>query len=118
MSAATGATFTSRDPATGETIWEAPAAGATEIAQAVDAARGALATWSELTTDRRIEHLTRCGEALKQRRTDLLKAICRSTGKPRWESATEVDAVFGKIALSIDAMRERRSPVEKQIPCA
>jgi succinylglutamic semialdehyde dehydrogenase len=35
------------------------------------------------------------------------ETICRETGKPRWESLAEVDAMIAKVAISIDAFNDR-----------
>ena len=77
--------------------------------RAVTAARAALETWATSPLEQRdrdrsnafAEQLARA-QARSSR-----EIICRETGKPRWESATEVDAMIGKVAISIDAHRER-----------
>ena len=52
---------------------------------------------------------------MQSRRTDLTEAICRSTGKPRWEASTEVDAVIGKVSLTIQAYNDRRADSSKAV---
>jgi len=109
------AQFSSLDPATGQPTWTGRTAGSAEVSDAINRARGALEQWADLPSDQRADFLHRFGEQVKARRDDLIEAICRSTGKPKWESATEVDAVVGKIALTIEAHRERRQEVSREV---
>ena len=44
---------------------------------------------------------------LEKRREELLRVISRETGKPHWESATEVGAMIGKVQISIEAQERR-----------
>jgi succinylglutamic semialdehyde dehydrogenase len=106
------ANFEAHDPATGEVVWRGPAADQSAIDRAVSSARIALEEWRALTLEERASYLHAFGEQVRSRRDDLITAICRSTGKPNWESATEVDSVVGKVALTIRAYEERRSEVE------
>ncbi len=78
------------------------------IDRAVRAARAACESWAGTSIDDRAACLTRFAEQLRRNRDDLRELICRETGKPRWESATEIDAMIGKIAISIEAHRTRR----------
>jgi succinylglutamic semialdehyde dehydrogenase len=66
--------------------------------------------------EKRVEHLNRFAELLKtekQRSADpasLPALISQETGKPLWESLSEIDAMVNKVPLSIQAFKERRSP--------
>ena len=82
------------------------------VNDAVAAARAALESWAQMPVARRIVYLEAFAEQLRQNKATLLEIISDETGKPRWESATEVDAMIGKVALSIRANDERRRPVE------
>src|SRR3954463_16194244 len=95
-----GAPFSSIDPTTGDASWSGKAATGDEVERAVHAARVAQEQWGSTTVEVRATFLNRFGEQLKVRRAEMIDAICRSTGKPRWESGTEVDAMVGKIANS------------------
>ena len=46
---------------------------------------------------------------MKANADELADLIAKETGKPYWETKTEAAAVVGKVAVSIDSMRERRS---------
>jgi len=75
---------------------------------AVKSAREALHVWTALSADDRISYAKKFGQQLTQRKPGLAETISRETGKPRWESLSEVDAMIAKVGLSIEAMHERR----------
>ncbi len=99
------------DPATGQTTWQGHAADQSQINQAVAAARTATQPWADTPLPQRIQHTQAFAEQLKQHKEALAQTISRDTGKPLWESLTEVGAMIGKINLSIQAYEERRSTV-------
>ena len=105
--------FSAHNPASGEVIWRGEAAGTDEVDRAVERARQAFQDWGARSLAERVSYLESFGRAVESRRSDLVEAICRSTGKPRWESSTEVDAVTGKVALTIHAYHERRAEIAK-----
>jgi succinylglutamic semialdehyde dehydrogenase len=105
--------FTAHDPATGAEIWRGAMAGASEVDRTVANARAAFEDWAARPLVERIAYLESFAKAVQSRRAELVDAICKSTGKPRWESSTEVDAVIGKVALSIQAYNERRGDAQK-----
>ncbi len=104
-----GATLVSDDPATGELVWQGRAALPVEVDRAVRAARAAFPSWAERTLEARVGHLDAFRFQLERHRESLARAISRETGKPLWESATEVGTMIGKIALTLDAYRTRTS---------
>ena len=68
----------------------APNAGATEVAQAVEAARGAFPAWSEATPELRSDVLDRVGTSLLARREELGRLLSREEGKTLAEGIGEV----------------------------
>jgi succinylglutamic semialdehyde dehydrogenase len=109
-----GAPMIARDPSNGEPIYRGRRAATDEIAAAVAAARGASETWGSMPVEHRITLIQKFGEALTARRASLVQSISRGTGKPLWESATEVDAMVGKIAISVAAMHQRRTEQRRE----
>ena len=112
-----GAAFESFDPGAGRPLATYHAATAAEVDQAVRAARGALEQWSLLSVEARVSYLNAFGELLKKEKSSaaanaLPLLISQEMGKPFWESLTEMDAMINKIPLSIQAMKDRRSPSE------
>ncbi|WP_104204525.1 succinylglutamate-semialdehyde dehydrogenase [Billgrantia saliphila] len=99
--------FTKRDPVSGETLWQGAAASDTQVAAAVEAARGAFPGWARLPFAERLSVVERFRETLEAHREDLARAIASETGKPLWEARTEVGAMIGKVAISVRAYQER-----------
>ena len=95
-------------PVDDSVVWQANQASTNQIDAAIDAARQSLPAWWDQPTDKRIEHVTRYAESIKASADELAELISAETGKPLWESKTEVGAVVGKAAVSIAAFKERR----------
>jgi succinylglutamic semialdehyde dehydrogenase len=96
--------FESTDPCTGDVIWQG-AAG--DVAAAVAAARAALPGWATTSLDDRIG-VARAFKAVVTERGDAFALlIARETGKPLWETKTEVGSVAAKVDISITAQAER-----------
>ncbi|HEX4793357.1 MAG TPA: succinylglutamate-semialdehyde dehydrogenase [Humisphaera sp.] len=109
-----GPHFESTDPATGQTIWSGRTAGSAQIDKAISAGRAAIENWASTPLALRIAAVERFAEQLKSHRDRLATAICRETGKPHWEALAEVDAMVGKVPLSIRAYNERRAPTSSE----
>ena len=101
--------FSSIDPATGATVWTGPAASAAAVAVAIARARSAFPGWSRTPLAERENRLRAYAKILEERRPALADAISREIGKPAWEALTEVNAMIGKIELSITAHHRRNS---------
>jgi succinylglutamic semialdehyde dehydrogenase len=109
-----GDSFHSLNPATGETVWSGCNATEPDVKSAVGAAHAALEAWADLALEERAAMLNRYADQLRQRKTEMAEAICLETGKPLWEALTEVDAMIGKVSISIEALNDRRHPTERQ----
>lgn len=107
-----GEPLVSHNPATGEPVWQGRHATAGEVNLAVVNARAAYETWAELATSERANYLEAFADQLRAHKADLAELISRETGKPLWESDEEVGAMTGKVALSIQAAKERRAPAQ------
>ena len=102
-----GAEIVSVNPATGESLWQSTAAGSEAVDQATGAARAAYADWRLLDFAARNDYVNRFVEVVRARSEALAEAIHRETGKPLWESRTEIAAMMGKAAISVNAYRQR-----------
>jgi succinylglutamic semialdehyde dehydrogenase len=80
-----------------------------QVDAAVAAGREALGSWADREVDDRAKYLHAFGDLLRKQHAEFTELICQETGKPRWESATETDAMIGKIAATIEAHAERRA---------
>ncbi|WP_339915029.1 succinylglutamate-semialdehyde dehydrogenase [uncultured Brevundimonas sp.] len=108
--------FTSIDPATGDTVWEGPAATGAEVADAVTAARTAFPDWADRPRQDRIDAVKRYQTALKTRAPAMAEAISRETGKALWETTAELGSMAGKVDLSIKAYDERTGERTSETP--
>lgn len=108
--------FKSIDPATGETVWEGQAASAAEVQAAADRARAAFPDWADRPRQDRIDAVKRYQAVLRERAPQIAEAISRETGKALWETATELQAMQGKVDISIRAYDERTG--ERTAPTA
>jgi succinylglutamic semialdehyde dehydrogenase len=100
------AQLTSIEPATGETLWTGESG---DPDREVSRARAAWAAWAAKPLSVRIETLRRFANAARAKKDAFADLIARETGKPLWEAATEVDAVVGKVDISVSAYSERTS---------
>lgn len=99
--------LTSTNPATGEVVWTSPEATPAEVAAAAAAARAAFPDWADRPRQDRIEAVKRYQAVLKAHADRLAETIANETGKPLWETKTEVAAMVGKVDISIRAYDER-----------
>ena len=99
--------FRSIDPASGEVVWEGLAAGSEACTAAVARARATFPAWRRMQIAERATILGTYAGLLKLHEADLAELIARETGKPLWETRTEVATMVGKVALSIKAQSER-----------
>ena len=111
-----GHDITSTDPAKNAVIWEGKSATAQQVDSAISAARQASPEWARKSVDERLAIIKKFGELLEQNKDALAKVIAKETGKPEWETATEVGAMIGKIGISEKAYNERTGTVENAMP--
>ena len=97
-------TLISTNPATGDEVWSGKIGDA---AAEVAAARAAWPEWAAHSHAYRIEALRRFANVVRKKETAFAELIARETGKPVWESRTEVGAVVNKVEISIEAYAER-----------
>ncbi|MDD0843197.1 succinylglutamate-semialdehyde dehydrogenase [Pseudomonas sp. Gutcm_11s] len=102
-----GEALDSLNPVTQESVWNGQGANAAQVEQAVAAARAAFPAWARRPLDERIAVLEQFAATLKNHADELSRAIGEETGKPLWESATEVTSMVNKVAISIQSYRER-----------
>jgi len=91
-------------PATGEELWR----GAhSDVEGAAARARKAWPGWASKSLTTRIEIAQRFANEVRADYDKLARLIASETGKPLWEAQTEVDAVIGKVDISVQAYAER-----------
>ncbi|NUR45920.1 MAG: succinylglutamate-semialdehyde dehydrogenase [Sphingomonas sp.] len=97
-------TLVSEDPTSGLEIWSGKIGDA---AAEVAAARAAQPAWAAHSHAYRIEALRRFANVVRKKEAEFSELIARETGKPLWESRTEVAAVVNKVDISVEAYAER-----------
>jgi len=111
-----GEAFESINPATDEPIWAAQSATEAQVNAAVDAARAAFYPWADKSLEERLEVIKKFAELLGEYKEKMAYAIALETGKPLWETRTEVGAMIGKVAISEKAYNERTGTKENPMP--
>ncbi|MCT7944456.1 succinylglutamate-semialdehyde dehydrogenase [Shewanella septentrionalis] len=104
------------NPANAQTIWTGKTATAEQVNAAVDAARAAQFDWFMLGFDARLAIVEAYRSQLEANKAELAETIAQETGKPQWETATEVGAMIGKIALSAAAYNKRTGTEANDTP--
>ena len=94
----------STEPATGVELWSGEVGDA---AAEVAAARAGWPEWAAHSLAYRIETLRRFANVVRKRADEFAGLISRETGKPFWETKTEVGAVINKVEISISAYADR-----------
>lgn len=111
-----GQLFVSLDPAKNKQIWQGQAATESQVDAAFQAARTAFAPWADLSFAQRSEVVKNFAAKLTEHKETLAFTIAEETGKPLWETRTEVAAMIGKIDISIRAYQERTGEKENPMP--
>ena len=111
-----GAARETRNPVTAEAVWRGADTDCRQVSDAVAAARAAFPGWARTPFHARREIAETFAGLLETHKAALAETIARETGKPRWEAATEIAAMIGKIAISLQAYRARTG--EQETPMA
>jgi succinylglutamic semialdehyde dehydrogenase len=109
-----GSVFSSNSPCGGAVVWQGAAAGSNDVDRAVWAARAAFPAWAGLPFAEREGIARRFAALLERDKESLARLIGRETGKPLWETRTEVATMVGKIDISVRAWHARTGSSETQ----
>lgn len=110
-----GGAFESVQPVTGKTIWEGSGASLADVDASVRGARDAFVKWRRKSFAERQAVVEAFGELLEANEEELAHQIGLETGKPLWESRTEVAAMIGKIGISVKAYNSRTGHSESDM---
>ncbi len=94
----------SHEPATGAELWRGAFGN---VDDAVARARKAWPQWAAQPLAKRIELVRRFANEVRKELDEFAELIAKETGKPLWEARTEVEAVIGKVEISVSAYAER-----------
>jgi succinylglutamic semialdehyde dehydrogenase len=111
-----GKPFQSINPVTQAAVWEGSSATEVDVDTAINAARTAFKTWKRVSLEERIQICRKFAELLKENQEHLANVIGSETGKPLWESRTEIGAMVGKIEISVKAYNERTGTKASDLP--
>jgi succinylglutamic semialdehyde dehydrogenase len=73
-----------------------------EIDDCIDSAYRAYKKWRKVSPQERFQFLKKYQSALRDSEELLLKTISRETGKPFWESKSEVQTMINKVDITLD----------------
>jgi succinylglutamic semialdehyde dehydrogenase len=104
------------NPTTGKINWQGRCASPSEINDAVIAAKKAFAEWSNRPLSYRIGFMQAFRDRLSRQAQRVSELISMETGKPKWESQSEVQSMISKIAISIEAYQDRNRVIQETIP--
>ncbi len=107
-----GDLFESINPVNGERLWRGAAAGTRAVDSAVCAARRAQPEWSAKTVDERMAFIRSFHDLVKHDAEGFARTISDETGKPLWESRSEVSTVLAKVDISHKAYLDRTGEKE------
>ena len=113
-----GASFQSIDPADASLVWQGRSASAEQVGHAIDMARAAFPAWANRPIEERLAIIERFAELVKENTEAIATLISRETGKPIWETRTEVAAMIGKVGISKQAYHERTGTKSSEMPGA
>ncbi|HEY2662596.1 MAG TPA: succinylglutamate-semialdehyde dehydrogenase [Caulobacteraceae bacterium] len=99
--------LTSINPVTGEALWSGAVADAASVDAAMARARRAAVAWAQHDLSERTEIVRLFADKVRASADTLARLISQETGKPLWETRTEVASVAGKVDISIAAQTER-----------
>lgn len=104
---AQGQAFEKKDPVSHALVWSGHEATVTDVQSACRSARQAFPAWARLPIAERIKTIEKFAALLTEHKQQLAETISQETGKPLWESLTEVQSMVGKVTISIRAYHER-----------
>ncbi|WP_407647893.1 succinylglutamate-semialdehyde dehydrogenase [Acinetobacter rathckeae] len=104
---AQGQAFEKKDPVSQNLVWSGHEATIQDVQSACSSARQAFPAWARLPIAERIKTIEKFAALLTEHKQQLAETISQETGKPLWESLTEVQSMVGKVAISIRAYHER-----------
>ncbi len=110
-----GTSLTSRNPADESLVFDGTAASAEQVTAAFSAAERAQADWAHTPLTERQAIVLRYAELLSESADELADLITREIGKLPSDARGEVTASIAKAQISIDALRDRRSPIDFDI---
>jgi betaine-aldehyde dehydrogenase len=111
VNAASGKTFTTRNPATGEEISRVPLADKRDVDKAVAAAKKAFPAWSRMAQGDRSDIVVKIGQAIRQHTPELVKLETMEHGSPSWLAEQMLKFAAGNIEYAAAIARNHMGNV-------
>jgi succinylglutamic semialdehyde dehydrogenase len=73
----------------------------------IESAKKGYSTWKRTPLEQRLQVLSMLKQQFQQKKDEIAQAIALETGKPLWESATEANALAGKVDATINHSLKR-----------
>jgi succinylglutamic semialdehyde dehydrogenase len=105
--------FVRTSPVDGSITWSGTWAKESDIVGAIERSEQAVSYWSTLPLEERCEIANRFAFFLIDNQNAIARSITLESGKPLWESLTEVQSSAGKVAFAIEAIQARRWTTSK-----
>ncbi|MCM2129934.1 succinylglutamate-semialdehyde dehydrogenase [Larsenimonas rhizosphaerae] len=109
-----GENIAKHDPVDGRLVWRGDSATEAQVDEAITAARRAFPEWARRALSERLAIIERFRSSLERHHETLATLIARETGKPYWESLTEVSAMIAKIEVSRQSQEARAGEQQRQ----
>src|SRR5215212_3519456 len=117
VEAAGGGTFTSSNPATGETLADLAKGTADDVNRAVEAARKAFDSWRLVPAPRRGEILYKAGQLLIEHKEELARLMTQEMGKVLAEARGDVqEAIDMTFYMAGEGRRLEGKVVPSELP--
>lgn len=104
----------SRNPATGQVLWEGRGVSESQISETILVASNAAVEWSTSKIEARIQVLERFQSEIERNRKQLAEAIAEENGKMLWDAENEMTGAINKFSISLKAYYERCAEREIQ----
>lgn len=100
-------------------LWEMPVV-LEDIEKVLNSAAEGFKTWKKLSSNERCQFLKNYQEVVQKKKNEIAEAISLETGKPLWESHTEITTIINKVKVTIEDSLPRIShkKIESIMPMA
>lgn len=95
-------------PVDGSTTWSGSCTNLDELQSVIKRAKAAQVTWNAIGLKARIGMVRKYADFLHENRNEIGRFITLESGKPLWESQSEVAAAISKVGNAIEAIEARR----------
>ena len=107
--------FVSRNPSSGETLYEGEYDTLSSMQAKIAAARKVQPKWEQVSMEEKRNIFTKFAELVKENADEAARIISNENGKPVWEARMEVNSLVNKVQVVFDAYEERAKTKYKEM---